>query len=94
MQVFGHAPNWVDNNLPKSKVKTLLKQTKENIVRSEISKQNLNKVLCVAIEYKFVREKFKGKNFREVGDVPGILLKHQLKPFVVVPHFRNLQIST
>jgi len=59
-----------------------------------MSKQNLNKVPCVAIEYKFVGEKFKGKNFREVGDVPRILLKHQLKPFLAIPHFRNLQIST
>jgi len=63
-------------------------------VRSEISKQNLNKVPSVAIEYKFVGVKFNGNNFREVGDVPIILLKHQLKPFLAIPHFSNLPIAT
>jgi len=35
-----------------------------------------------------------GMQFREVGDVPPILLKHQLPPFLVFLHFTNFQIST
>jgi len=58
-------------------------------MRSLINKQNLNKVPCIIVEYKFVRAMF-----TKVGDVPPTLLKHQLKPFLVFLHFSNLQIST
>ena len=60
-----------------------------------MSKQNLNKVPWMLIDYKCVRAIFNfGIQFREVGDVPPIPLKHQLKPFLVFLHFSNLQIST
>jgi len=59
-----------------------------------MSKQNLNKVPWILIDYKFVRAMFTRIQFREVGDVPPILLKPQLKPFLVFLHLTNFQIST
>jgi len=48
-----------------------------------MSKQNLNKVPWMFIQYKFVGPMFIFEiERREVGDVPTILLKHQLTPFV------------
>jgi len=63
-------------------------------MRSVISKQNLNKVPWMFIDYKFVRAMFIRIQLREVGDVPPILLKHQLTPFLVILHFSNFQSST
>jgi len=58
-------------------------------MRSVTRKQNLNRVPCVVVQYKFLRAMFTGIQFREVGEVTPVRLKHQLTPFVVFLHFSN-----